>query len=93
MTCAREVQRINILSNLMWVLLFFATLNKKIIKNKPNLILIGRMRRQGQMHVGTDCSPLIKPSTISLPDSAKYFLAPGDNHALNLKLILGNWNS
>lgn len=56
-------------------------------------MLIGRMRRQGQMHVGTDCSPLIKPSTISLPDSAKYFLAPGDNHALNLKLILGNWNS
>lgn len=45
------------------------------------------------MHVGTDCSPLIKPNTISLENSAKYFLALGDNDALNLKLILGNQNS
>lgn len=42
------------------------------------------------MHVRTDCSSLIKPDTISLQDSAKYFLSPGDNHGLNLKLILGS---
>lgn len=45
------------------------------------------------MHLGTDCSPLIKPNTISFQDSAKYFLAPGDNHTLHLKLILGNQNT
>lgn len=38
-------------------------------------------------------SPLIKLNTVSLQDSAKYSLAPDDNHALNLKLILVNWNS
>lgn len=66
---------------------------KKIIKNKPKLILIGRIRKQRQMHVGTDCSPLIKPNIFSLQDTAKYFPAPGDNHAFNLMLIFGNQNS
>lgn len=54
----------------------------KIIKNKPKLIPIGRMREQRQMHVGTECSPLIKPKIIHLQDTAKYFLVSGDNHSI-----------